>query len=163
MVLSHYDLHTRLLCHNHISYLQYISLQWRHYGRNGIPNHRPLGCLINRLFRRRSKKTSKLRVVGLCAGNSPVTGEFPAQRASNAENVSIWWRHHVVCHCQKTSEQIFDWQATSTWQILKRTNADLKQPLVYITVHLYNHVLLCWLGACVHRASTNMLLGQWHN
>ena len=21
-------------------------------------------------------------------------GEFPAQRASNAENVSIWWRHH---------------------------------------------------------------------
>ena len=31
----------------------------------------------------------------LCAGNSPVTGEFPAQRASNAENVSIWWCHHA--------------------------------------------------------------------
>ena len=46
--------------------------------------------------RRRSKKTSKLRVTGLCVGNSPVTGEFPAQRASNAENVSIWWRHHVL-------------------------------------------------------------------
>ena len=45
------------------------------------------------LFRRESKKTSKLRVTGLCAGNSPVTGEFPAQMASNAENVSIWWRH----------------------------------------------------------------------
>ena len=43
---------------------------------------------------RRSKKTSKLRVTGLCVGNSPVTGEFPAQRASNAENVSIWLRHH---------------------------------------------------------------------
>ena len=27
--------------------------------------------------------------------NSPVTGEFPAQRSSNAENVSIWWRHCV--------------------------------------------------------------------
>ena len=38
---------------------------------------------------RRSKKTSKLSVTGLCAGNSPVTNEFPAQRASNAENVSI--------------------------------------------------------------------------
>ena len=37
---------------------------------------------------------SKLRVTGLCVGNSPVTGEFPALRASNAENVSIWWRHH---------------------------------------------------------------------
>ena len=48
--------------------------------------------------RRRSKKTSKLRVTGLCEGNSPVTGEFPAQGASNASNVSIWWRHHVMEH-----------------------------------------------------------------
>ena len=44
--------------------------------------------------RRRSKKTSKLCVTVLYAGNSPVTGDFPAQRACNAENVSIWWRHH---------------------------------------------------------------------
>ena len=51
------------------------------------------GCLVYRLFRRRSKKTSKLCVTALCAGNSPVTGEFPAQRASSAENGSIWWRH----------------------------------------------------------------------
>ena len=27
-------------------------------------------------------------------GNSPLTSEFPAQRASNAENASIWWRHY---------------------------------------------------------------------
>ena len=47
-------------------------------------------------FGHRSKKTSKLCVTGLCAGNSPGTGEFPAQMASNAENVSIWWRHHDV-------------------------------------------------------------------
>ena len=60
----------------------------------GVSNHKPRDCLLNRLLRLRSKKTSKLRVTGLCAGNSPVTGEFPAQRASNAENVSIWWRHH---------------------------------------------------------------------
>ena len=46
-------------------------------------------------FRRRSKKTSKLHVTGLCEGNSPVTGAFPAQRASNAKNDSIWWRHHT--------------------------------------------------------------------
>ena len=36
----------------------------------------------------------KLRVTGLCAGNSPATDEFPAQKASNAENVSIWWRYY---------------------------------------------------------------------
>ena len=40
------------------------------------------------------KKTSMIRVTGLCAGNSPGTGEFPAQKASNAEDVFIWWRHH---------------------------------------------------------------------
>ena len=43
-----------------------------------------------------SEKTSKLRVTGLCAGNLPVTDEFPAQMVSNAENVAIWWRHHVL-------------------------------------------------------------------
>ena len=46
-------------------------------------------------FRNRSKKTSKRCATGLCARNSPVTGELPAQTASNAENVSIWWRHHA--------------------------------------------------------------------
>ena len=45
------------------------------------------------------RKPSKLRVTGLCAGNSPVTGEFPARRASNADNVSIGWRHHVTSYC----------------------------------------------------------------
>ena len=54
----------------------------------------PHDCLLNGLFKRRSNKTSKLRVIGLCEGNSLVTGEFPAQMASNAENVSISWRHH---------------------------------------------------------------------
>ena len=58
--------------------------------------HQPHDCWLNRLFRRRSKKTSKLGVTGLRVGNSPVTGEFPAQRASNEENVSIWWRHHDI-------------------------------------------------------------------
>ena len=42
--------------------------------------------------RRRSKKTSKLRVTGL----SELTGECPQQKASNGENVTIWWRHHVL-------------------------------------------------------------------
>ena len=66
------------------------SLHWRHNDHDGVSNHQPHDCLLNRLFRRRSKKTSKLRVTGLCVGNS----QFPAQRASYAENVSIWWRHH---------------------------------------------------------------------
>ena len=47
------------------------SLHWRHNDHDGVSNHQPHGCLLNRLFGRRSKKTSKLRVTGLCAGNSP--------------------------------------------------------------------------------------------
>ena len=42
------------------------------------------------------KKTSKPALLALCEGNSPVTGEFPAQKASNAEKASIWWRHHAI-------------------------------------------------------------------
>ena len=71
-----------------------LALKWRHNERHGVSNHQPHDCLLNRLFRRRSKKTSKVRVTGHCRGNSPVTGECPTQRACNAENVSIWWRHH---------------------------------------------------------------------
>ena len=73
-----------------------FTLRWRHNERDSVSNHQPRDCLFNRLFTRRSKKTSKLRVTGLCAGNSPEPGEFPAQRASNAENGSIWWRHHEI-------------------------------------------------------------------
>ena len=73
--------------------LQYsrFPFQWRHNGYDGVSNHQPPHCLPKRSFRNTSKKTSKLRVTGLCAGNSPVTGEVPANMASNAENVFIWW------------------------------------------------------------------------
>ena len=50
------------------------TLQWRHNGRDNVSNHQPHDCLLNRLFRRRSKNTSK-RVTGLCAGNSPEFNE----------------------------------------------------------------------------------------
>ena len=80
------------------------SLRWRHNGPDSVSNHQPRDSLLNRLFRRRSKKTSKLCVTGLCAVHSPGTGEFPAQMSSNAENVSIWWPHHVL---------IYDWVITS--------------------------------------------------
>ena len=73
-----------------------FSLQWCHYELDDVSSHQSHDCLLNRYFRRRSKKTPKIRVTGLCEGNSPVTGEFPAQRASNAENVSSWWRHHIL-------------------------------------------------------------------
>ena len=61
------------------------TLRWRHNARDSVSNHQPHHGLPNRLFGCRSKKTSKLRVTGLCVGNSPGTGEFPTQMASDAE------------------------------------------------------------------------------
>ena len=84
---------------------EWWTLQWRHNEHDGVSNHQPHHCLLNRLFGCRSKKTSKLRVTGLCAGNSPGTGEFPAQMSNSAENVSIWWCHHGV-FVERNSEKI---------------------------------------------------------
>ena len=82
--------------------ISFMALQWLHNGLDGVSIHQPHHCLLSRLFGRRSKKTSKLRVTGLCVGNSPGTGEFPAQMASNAENVSIWWRYQGMSTTHKT-------------------------------------------------------------
>ena len=92
-----YIVHNRLIVISNLVYNKarlFCTLQWRHNERDGLSNHQPHDCLLNSLFGRRSQKTWKLRVTGLCEGNSPVPGEFPAQKASNAENISIWWRNH---------------------------------------------------------------------
>ena len=66
------------------------SLRRRHNERDVVSNHQPHDGLLNRFIQAQIKEKVKFRVTGLCAGNSPVAGEFPAQRANNAENVSIW-------------------------------------------------------------------------
>ena len=55
-----------------------------------VSNHQPHDCLLNRLFRRRSKKTSELPVTGLCVGNSPM---------NSPQKGHIWWRHHETTIC----------------------------------------------------------------
>ena len=86
------------------------TLQWRHNKHDDVSNHQPHDCFLNRLFRQRSKKISKLRVTGLCVGNSPGNGEFPAEKTSNAENVSIWWRHHAFSvSSQKSHFSMYGW------------------------------------------------------
>ena len=59
---------------------------------SGVSNHQPHHCLHNRLFRLRSNKKIKAPRHWLLYGE--FTSKFPAQMASNAENVFIWWRHH---------------------------------------------------------------------
>ena len=93
------------------------TLQWCHHGRDGVSNHQPHHCLLNRFFCRRSKKTSTLHVTDLCV---------PAQMVSNAEDVSIWWRHNEFCILMKASPKfqfvINSINSTSDWfpQICKK-------------------------------------------
>ena len=87
VILRHFD---RLLVYLLLP-SEFPSLQWRRNGHDGVTSHQSHDCLL----KRRWKKTAKYCVTGLCAGNSSVTGEFPTQMVSYAENVFIWWRHHV--------------------------------------------------------------------
>ena len=110
-----------------------ISLQWRHNERDGVSNHEPHDCLLNRLFRHRWNKTYKLRVTDLCEGNSPVNGETPAHRASNEENVTIWWRHHVLPFCFSCYHAV---SFTKTYLLPTPTYIGLSSnSSVYLTLH----------------------------
>ena len=132
-----------------------FTLRWRHNDHAGVSNHQPQGCLLNRLFRRKSKKTSKLRVTGLCVGNSPGTGEFPAQMASYAENVSIWWRHHdwrvyrirqlcirIQLHVLITASIMSSWPVA-----FHSFNLQISLNILF-SVTDFNSKLLCCISSC---------------
>ena len=83
-----------------LAYYQFLGvvLQWRPNGLDGVSDHQPYDCLLSRLFSHRSKKASKLRITGLCAGNSPVTGEFPhkgpvTRKMFPFDDVIMAWAH----------------------------------------------------------------------
>ena len=115
------------------------ALQWRHNECDGVSNHQPHDCLLNH----RWKKTSKLRVTGLCEGNSPVTGEFPAQKASNAGKIHLMTSSCVNCWRTKSiscirftryskSGQNGTWGQNGTPGVLEKPC----QAWVYFQVHL---------------------------
>ena len=59
------------------------SLQWRHNERDGVTNHRPHICLLDRVFGRISKKTSKLR------GTGHLCGEFTGWPVNSLHKGSV--------------------------------------------------------------------------
>ena len=80
---------------NHKTYIHAYSFLWRHNGHGVVWNHQPYDCLLNRLIRAQIKENIK------APRHWPLCGEFtrnrwiPAQMASDADNVSFWWRHHA--------------------------------------------------------------------
>ena len=100
-------------CHNVI--MQCLALQWRHGERDGVSNHQPHDSLLKRLFRRTSKKTSKLRATGLCVGNSPWPVNSP-----HKEPVT---RKMFPCHAVIMQCLMFDHFACSYFSHVDRISA----------------------------------------
>ena len=142
-------------------------LLWRHNEHNGVSNHQHYVYLLNCPFRRRSKKISKLRVTGVCAVNSYVTSEFPTKMASTAENVSIWWRHHVLtkkqeCHSLRSLHHLL-YPTSLYWSLWTPQinfehiffNFDFQWRLYYTSdymfsfcfelFHHFNNTIICWV------------------
>ena len=81
-------------------------LPWRHNELAGVSNHQPYDCLLNRLFRRRSKKTSKLCVTGLCVGNSPGPVNSPHKGPVTRKMFPFDNRFHVMISLSKKETPI---------------------------------------------------------
>ena len=133
------------------------ALQWCHNERDAVSNHQRHHCLLNHICGHRSKKTSKLRITGLCAGNSPATSEFPTQRASNVEKVSIWWCHHGLSYFLELEKH-----NNNNYYDTSMYNQVLRVECTYIRMHSYflNTIHL----ACIDRPSFNRFyidIGGW--
>ena len=75
------------------------SLRCCHNEYDGVSNHQTHHCLLSRLFRRRSKKTPKLRVTGLCVGNSPVNSPHKGlvtRKTCPFDDVIMWWCRWLI-------------------------------------------------------------------
>ena len=141
-----------------------ITLQWRHDARGSVSNHRRFDCLLKRLLRRRSKKTFKPCGNGLCEGNPPVTGASPSQRASNAENVSIWWCDHDISPVQITLDLIFPTRSmlflgvsmtvthTKSYWYWFDHKMSLRFVMANVPLHCYTtrSISLFWLHGCFY-------------
>ena len=100
--------------------LKQLSLQWCHNGRNSVSNHQLHGCLTNRLFRRRSKKSSK------APRHWPLCGEFTGDRWIPRTNGQLRGKcfHLMTSSC---------YPLTSCLRYFDNTSyAILNQPLVFL-------------------------------
>ena len=111
-----------------------------------------------------SKKTSNLRVTGLCKGNPPVTGGFPSQRASNAENISIWWRHHalpILNHCLQIPMRAIQTSIQECWESIVTCfdKSSGMKPVLILRVIIFWTWL--WWGNVLFKGLTYRCLTKW--
>ena len=122
-------------CRHSLIWSYLCPLHWRHNGHDGISNHQPHGCLLNRLFRRRSKKTSKLRVTGLCEGNSPGPMNSPHKGP-------VRWRHHAsrvgLVFCSHHTEPNLSLpQVNLVFKVLNSKSSSVSYKQIHICGQIY--------------------------
>ena len=93
-------------------YRWWRALRWRHNGCDSVSNHQPYDCLLSRLFRPRWKKTSKLRVTGLCVGNSPGPVNSPHKGPVTRKMFPF---DDVIMSASALCERTISWYKTTTW------------------------------------------------
>ena len=108
------------------------TLQWLHNGRDSVSNT-SLTIVYSTVYshtdQRKHQSSASLAFV---QGNSPGTGEFPAQMASNMKNVSIWWRHHEYIRLHNTRQPAASWLLHHvmlnivTWHRLRAAASNIK-------------------------------------
>ena len=127
---------------------QLNTLQWHHNGSDSVSNHQPRECLLNCLVRCRSKKTSKLRVTGLCAGihrrpvNSPHKGPVTQKMFPFVDAImrqyTVMWNHALdtLRDVELRPQRTYPWvqKQWRVWLYLLRTT---QMPIIF-TVHSTN-------------------------
>ena len=122
------------------------SLHWCHNDHDGVSNHQPHGFLLNRLFRRRSKKKIKVRVTGLCVGNSPRPVKSPhkepvTRKMFPFDDVIMWWIVFQQCH---------DMSNTSHWNVLDHSKVARTDDIILTYQSLVPYICRSRIRSSLH-------------
>ena len=147
------------------------TLRWRHNGHDGVSNHQPHDCLLNRLLGCRLKKTSKLRVTGLCKGNSPVTGELPHKRPVTRK-MFPFDDVTMILNCTVLNEIIVFWLKRSSknqWKLtyvivwLRRGTKPLPGLTMTHFIYIYTYIYMSkWTGSSAYKYNIGCVI-LWCN
>ena len=113
---------------------------------HGVSNHRPFHCFFNGLYWSTPKKTSRSTLLVLCERNPPVTGGFPSQGVSNAENTwTMSWRHHGKMNQRGLRQRPWDMTICLNLYIiweLKIRHQRIFQTLIFMHCYISTSLLL---------------------
>ena len=110
---------------------------------------------------RKPQSSASLAFVGEFTGTG--TGEFPTQRASYAENVSIWWRHHgITGHLrgESSSDRCIHIAKSNMWKVFPCHGVPMNR---WTMLSLTSYENAITNSFCYGRYTCNILIIQRHS